>query len=65
MLTPQALECVAWISNQQVMSKKLLALAFLNFKQLEIGWHDLSPWCTMEKPMAGGVSVLPLLNFEV
>lgn len=33
MLTPQALECVAWISNQQAMSKKLLALAFLNFKQ--------------------------------
>lgn len=33
MLTTQALECVAWISNQQAMSKKLLALAFLNFKQ--------------------------------
>ena len=33
MLTPQALECVAWISNQQAMSKKLLDLAFLNFKQ--------------------------------
>lgn len=33
MLTPQALECVAWISKQQAMSKKLRALAFLNFKQ--------------------------------
>ena len=33
MLTTQALECVAWISNQQAMSKKLLASAFLNFKQ--------------------------------
>lgn len=33
MLTPQALECVAWISKQQAMSKKLLASAFLNFKQ--------------------------------
>lgn len=29
----QALECVAWISKQQAMSKKLLVLAFLNFKQ--------------------------------
>lgn len=29
----QALECVAWISKQQAMSKKLLASAFQNFKQ--------------------------------
>ena len=33
MFTTQALECVAWISKQQAMSKKLLASAFLNFKQ--------------------------------
>lgn len=33
MFTLQALECVAWISNQQAMSKKLLASAFQNFKQ--------------------------------
>lgn len=33
MFTLQDLECVAWISNQQAMSKKLLASAFQNFKQ--------------------------------
>ena len=32
-LTLQALECVAWISKQQAMSKKLLASAFQKFKQ--------------------------------
>ena len=64
-LTPQALECVAWISKQQAMSKKLLASAFLILNNSGIGWHGLSPWCTMETLMAGGVSVLPLPNFEV
>lgn len=33
MLIPQALECVAWISKQRAMSKKVLVSAFLNFKQ--------------------------------